>query len=46
VREAIEQRQWTEVDPAVHAVARAIEGYAAEVDKAAELLGQAVRQDR
>ena len=45
VREAIEQRQWTEVEPAVHAAARAIEGYAAEVGKAAELLGQAVRQD-
>lgn len=46
VREAIEQGQWTEVEPAVRAVARAIGSYAAEADKAAELLEKAVRQAR
>jgi N-acetylated-alpha-linked acidic dipeptidase len=44
VREAVEQRQWPDVEPALRAVARAIGSYAAEADRAAELLERAVRQ--
>jgi N-acetylated-alpha-linked acidic dipeptidase len=38
VREAIEQRNWQEVDEQMIATARAIEAFAAEVDKAAAVL--------
>jgi N-acetylated-alpha-linked acidic dipeptidase len=44
VREAVERRQWPDVEPAVRAVARAIGSYATEADRAAELLEKAVRQ--
>ena len=37
VREAIEQKQWTEANQQIDIVARVIEGYAAEVERAAEL---------
>lgn len=46
VREAVERRQWADVERAVRAVARAIGSYATEADRAAELLEQAVRQNR
>ncbi len=38
VREAIEQRNWQEVDEQMIATARAIDAFAAEVDKAAAVL--------
>jgi N-acetylated-alpha-linked acidic dipeptidase len=38
VREAIEQKRYAEVEPAVTAAAAAIEAYAAEVERAAALL--------
>jgi N-acetylated-alpha-linked acidic dipeptidase len=38
VREAIEQRQYEEVDPAVSAAAGSIEAYAAEVERASAIL--------
>jgi len=39
VREAIEQKKFDDVEPAVRAAAAAIEAYAAEVEKAAALAG-------
>ena len=39
VREAIEQRQWKDVEGNVEAVARTIEGTAKEIDRATALLG-------
>ena len=38
VREAIEQRQWSDVGPQIDIVSRVIEDYANEVEKAASLL--------
>ncbi len=38
VREAIEQRQWSDVAPQVETVARVIDAYAAEVDRAAAIV--------
>jgi N-acetylated-alpha-linked acidic dipeptidase len=46
VREAVERRQWPDVEPTVRAVARAIGSYATEADRAAEVLEKAVRQAR
>ena len=37
VREAIEQKQWTEANQQIDIVSRVIEGYAAEVERAAEM---------
>jgi N-acetylated-alpha-linked acidic dipeptidase len=37
VREAIEQKQWSEANQQIDIVAKVIEGYAAEVDRAAEI---------
>ena len=45
VREAVEQQQWADVEPALNAVSGAIGKYAKEVDRAAELLELAVSQD-
>ena len=36
VREAIEQKQWSDANAQIESVARVIEGYAAEVEKAAK----------
>jgi N-acetylated-alpha-linked acidic dipeptidase len=36
VREAIEQKQWVDANAQIESVARVIEGYAAEVEKAAK----------
>jgi N-acetylated-alpha-linked acidic dipeptidase len=41
VREAIEQRNWREVDEQVAVTARTIDGFAAEVDKATAILATA-----
>ena len=38
VREAIEQRQWREADEQIAVLARVLEGYAAEIDRAAAVL--------
>jgi N-acetylated-alpha-linked acidic dipeptidase len=38
VREAIEQRDWSEADEQIVRTGRAIEAYAAEIDKAAEIV--------
>lgn len=37
VREAIEEKQWTEANEQIAIVAKVLEGYAAEVDRAAQL---------
>src|SRR5438445_685498 len=37
VREAIEQKQWTEANQQIEIVARVIENYAAQVDRATEI---------
>jgi N-acetylated-alpha-linked acidic dipeptidase len=37
VREAIEQRNWSEAGQQIEIVARIIDGYAAQLDRAAEL---------
>jgi N-acetylated-alpha-linked acidic dipeptidase len=41
VREAIEQRRWAEAVEQIGVSARAIEGFAREVDRAAGVLGPA-----
>jgi hypothetical protein len=37
VREAIEQKQWTEANRQIEIVAKVIENYAAQVERAAEV---------
>ncbi|HEY8133269.1 MAG TPA: transferrin receptor-like dimerization domain-containing protein, partial [Thermoanaerobaculia bacterium] len=37
VREAIEQKQWSEANQQIEIVAKVIENYAAQVDRAADL---------
>ncbi len=41
MREAIEQRNWKEVDEQVAVTAKVLEAFAAEVDKAAAILKSA-----
>ena len=36
VREAIDQKQWSDANSQIESVSRVIEGYAAEVEKAAK----------
>ncbi len=37
VREAVEQKQWTEANRQIEIVSKVIENYAAQVDRAAEI---------